>query len=151
MKKYLFIIIISSFVACHQKEIAKTNTSPPPANTAPASDPVSEVIINATADINDKGTAYNIDSVKIKDDILSVFVNYSGGCKPHTWDLISNGMYSKSLPPQIEVVLKHANNNDNCRRLSFRELKFNIARLKYQGNKTIVIKLADKEVHYTSK
>ena len=145
MKKYFFIIIYFSLIACHQKEIAKTSTPPPPANTAPASEVASEIIINATADMNDKGAGYNVDSVKIKDDILSVFVNYSGGCKPHTWDLISNRMYTKSLPPQVEVVLKHANNNDNCRRLSFRELKFNVAKLKYSSNKMIVMNYPEAE------
>ena len=151
MKKHLFIIIAFSFAACHQKEITKTNDGASSTNTVKTEEAINEVIINASVDMNDKGAAYTIDSVKVKDDILSVFVKYSGGCKPHNWDLISNGKYSKSLPPQIEVVLKHANNNDNCRRLSFRELKFNVAKLKDPGNKTIAIKLADKEVHYTSK
>jgi hypothetical protein len=86
----------------------------------------------------------------VNENILSVYVNYSGGCKPHVFDLVSNGMYSKSLPPQISVCLKHANNGDACRKLIMRELKFDISKLKYAGNKTVVVKLGDKEVNYTS-
>jgi len=90
------------------------------------------------------GAPYKVDSISIDGDILSVFVNYSGGCKEHTFDLVSNGMYAKSMPPQISVVLKHTNNGDNCRELVMKELKFDVSPLKYKGGNVTVIKLGDK-------
>ncbi|MGZ4061154.1 MAG: hypothetical protein ACXVPU_19135, partial [Bacteroidia bacterium] len=97
------------------------------------------------------GSPYNVDSLAVNGDILSIFVNYGGGCKEHTFELVSDGMYSKSLPPQISVCLKHTNNSDNCRKLVMRELKFNISKLKYTGSKTVTIKLVDKQINYSSK
>ena len=142
------IIVLSIFLgACHKK--AMDQTAKPDATDV--SESVKSIVVDAQADMMAIGDVYQVDSLTVNENILSVFVNYSGGCKPHVFDLVSNGMYSKSLPPQIAVCLKHANNGDACRKLVMRELKFDISKLKYSGNKTVVVKLGDKEVNYTSK
>ncbi len=106
------------------------------------------VTVDAQADMSTTGAAYNVDSISVEGDVLSVFVNYSGGCKEHSFELLSNGMYAKSLPPQISVCLKHTNNEDNCRKLVMQELKFNIAALHYKGNGATIVKLGDKKVTF---
>ena len=147
MKKHHLIIIgiaITSFISC-QKKIAKNSDSTTKTNT------IKNVIIDTQTDISNTGANYAIDSLKINGDVLSVFVNYSGGCKTHSFDLVSNGMYAKSLPPQLTLCLRHTANDDNCRKLVMEELKFNIAKAQSPGSKKLLIKLGDKQVMYQSK
>ena len=139
------IILVTAFVlsivvaACHKKGMTKTADNSPKAN---------EVKVDATADMSATGGAYKLDSLSLKGDELSVFVNYSGGCKEHSFELISNGMYAKSLPPQLMLCLKHTSNDDMCKKLVMQELKFNISKIKYQGGKSVVVKLGEKSVNY---
>lgn len=140
-----------SFAACHQKKMAETASVSPAATSAQAENKevIEDAVVETGADITATGAMYTVDSMTVKDNILSVFVKYSGGCKEHSWDLISNGMYAKSMPPQLTVCLKHTNNGDACRELIMKEIKFNIAKLKYASSKTTVIKIGDKQVRYT--
>jgi len=86
---------------------------------------------------------YSIDSLFIRSEILHVRINYSGGCKEHLFQLFSNGMFGKSLPPQVSVYLYHNSNGDNCRELINKELEFNISQLKYNSSKNIIINFDD--------
>ena len=149
----LIVFAIVLFFACHKKS---SNKSQVIAKEAVKSEPkidstIKNAIIDTQIDMATTGAFYKIDSIKINEDILSVFVNYSGGCKTHSFDLYSNGMYAKSMPPQLSLCLKHNNNGDNCRGLLLQELKFNVSNLKYAGKSTVVLKLADKKVTYLVK
>lgn len=160
MRKYFTIIILLSvtlFLACHKKETSKTNTNSTATskstsenkNTAPI---IKDAIVDPETDLMNTGAAYNIDSTKINGDILSLFINYSGGCNEHSFELYSNGMYAKSLPPQLSICLRHTNNDDACRELISQELKFNITKLRYPGKNTVILKLGDKQrITYTIK
>lgn len=156
MQKHFIIVILSSvtlLLACHKKEMSKKavahQTTSENIKTAPV---IKDAIIDPEADIMDTGGAYNIDSLQINADILSVFVNYSGGCKEHSFELYSRGMYGKSLPPQLSLCLRHNNNGDACNDLVQQELKFNIVKLKYSGKNTLILKLGDKQrITYISK
>lgn len=149
MKHTFFILLaITLFFACHKKSIDKTQSSKTEKSVKNADMPVKNAIVDAETDMAEKGAPYTVDSIKINQDILSVFVNYSGGCENHSFDLYSNGMYAKSMPPQLSLCLKHTNNNDNCRELITKELKFNVANLKYAGKSTVILKLGDKKVTY---
>lgn len=150
MKKIIVILLSVSLFSCHHKKMtdsAKTETKA----TAPeeVKEIIPQVTVDATADMVNTGARYTVDSIALNSNMLSVFVKYSGGCKEHTWDLKSNGMYAKSLPPQISVCLTHTNNGDACRELIIKEIKFDIAKLKHPNNKTVVVKLGDKQVTYT--
>jgi len=112
---------------------------------------INRVIINPQTDLSSIGAGYIIDSVKLNKDILSIFVNYSGGCKEHIFELYSNGKYAKSLPAQMTLCLRHTNNDDNCRMLLLREYKFNIAQLKNSNYETIVLNIGDKTINYNFK
>jgi len=156
MKKILLLPVLLPAVfifSCHKKQMVVSAEKPAATTSAPmdnkATGTVKNVTVDAQADMMNTGASYSIDSLGINGDILSVFVNYSGGCKDHSFELLSNGMYAKSLPPQIAVCLKHINNDDACRKLVMEELKFNVSAIKYKGsNGTTIIKLGDKQVTY---
>jgi len=154
-KNFTIIILLSTtlFLACHKKEMAKNTVAAESKQENKNSTPViKEAIIDSEVDLVNTGAAYNIDSIKIDDDVLSIFVNYSGGCKEHSFELYSNGMYAKSLPPQLPLSLKHTNNDDSCRELVTQELKFNINKLKYPGKNTVILKVGEKQrVSYITK
>ncbi len=156
----LGVLFISAtlFSSCHKKQINQTTSSPASVAVEPTKPPqeaalpeIKNAIVDAETDMANTGAMYTVDSIKINNDTLSVFVNYSGGCKEHSFDLYSNGMYAKSLPPQLSLCLKHTNNGDACRKLVMKELKFTINNLKYPGKNTVVLKLGDKKATYSTK
>ncbi|MBL0328082.1 MAG: hypothetical protein IPP64_01355 [Bacteroidetes bacterium] len=134
-----FLLFSLLTIACHKK------SAPPSANLG---EKAMEVTVDASADMSATGAAYSVENILIKGDVLSVFISHSGGCKDHTFELISNGMYAKSMPPQLSLCLKHTNNEDMCKKLILKELKFNISKIKYQGSKSLLVKLGDKSVNY---
>ena len=158
----LILLSIIVFFACRKKEVAKTSGST--SKTAPiitsvnspvakdTIEPTKKAIIAPDADLMNTGAYYTVDTIFIKGDTLSVLINYSGGCKDHSFELYTNGNYAKSLPPQLSLCLRHTNNGDGCRKLIMQELKFNINNLKYPGKNTVVLKLGEKHrVTYLSK
>jgi len=168
-KAFILATLVTAvvMVSCHDKAVTSssgttntttdtktiTTTTTTTGSTTTASQTqtsVKSASVDPQADMSVTGAAYNVDSISLSGDVLSVFVNYSGGCKDHSFELISNGMYAKSMPPQVSVILKHTNNGDNCRKLVMEELKFNVAALRYNGGKTTVIKMGDKKVTYAA-
>jgi hypothetical protein len=77
---------------------------------------------------------FMINEVSLDGVILTVIVQYSGGCKNHEFKLISNQRYMKSMPPQLPLYLEHQANNDNCRALVIQTLKFDVTKAKYSGS-----------------
>jgi iron only hydrogenase large subunit-like protein len=153
MKKYhlLFIsIFVLVLMACHSKKatVKECDSNVPVSITTTE---ISSVIINPKVDFANMNTACRVDSLSINGDVLSVFVNYSGGCKLHLFELYTDGMYAKSLPPQVTIFLKHIDNGDACRELIMQELKFDISKLKYPNQHTVVVKLGEKNIKYITK
>jgi len=70
---------------------------------------------------------YTIENAEIKDSILTINISYSGGCKDHSFELMFNGMYMKSLPRKASLYLKHESNDDICKKLIMLELKYNLS------------------------
>lgn len=154
MRKYFTIIISLSvvlFLACHKKGMTGSNTIAPISKTSNNDQSeIKNVIVDSNLDIaNIGGALTNVDSLAISGDVLSVFVEYSGGYKKHSFDLFSNGMYAKSLPPKLTLFLKHTDNDDGCRGLINQELKFNISAIKYTSS--LSIKVANKFIKYEPK
>lgn len=153
----IFFLSAVLFFSCHKKQINQSNTiSAAVTNEKTDKKPTSiqpvikNARVSAEADMANTGAMYNVDSMRVNNDTLSVFVNYSGGCKEHSFDLYSNGMFAKSLPPQLSLCLKHTSNEDACRKLIIQELKFNVNNLKYPGKNTVVLKLGNKKVLYAT-
>ncbi|MFN3916225.1 MAG: hypothetical protein ACK4K0_00670 [Flavobacteriales bacterium] len=80
-----------------------------------------------------------VKSVKVKGDILTIEVEYSGGCQKHEFDLFFNGIYMKSMPPKAGLILVHKNNGDNCRELITETLKFDLTSTRYGDTKDYTI------------
>ena len=139
MKKILLLtaLVVTSLLLTQCKEKKdSTSTMDNPENQQDGIENV-QVIEGYMFDTTDP---FEITSVNLDGDILSISVSYSGGCQEHQFDLIFNGSYKKSLPPQIDLYLTHNSNNDNCRAMIAEELKFNIADVK-GGNKKVIISL----------
>jgi hypothetical protein len=153
MKKYFFATIVLLpllTAACYNKALTNSNKVSSTSAKQSSTSEIKNVIVDQKTDLaNLGGTNVNVDSLKIKGDTLSIFVNYGGGCKEHNFELYSNGAYAKSLPPKLTLYLVHTNNNDRCRELIMRELKFNISNIKY--TKSLSIKIADKYIMYEPK
>ncbi|HEX5746583.1 MAG TPA: hypothetical protein VFZ09_10080 [Archangium sp.] len=71
-------------------------------------------------------------SVELQGDTLVARVMHSGGCKPHTYELLWNGGFQKSAAgdAQAELVLAHTANGDSCEALLNRTASFDLAPLK---------------------
>lgn len=153
LKHFTISILLSTtlFLACHKKNMAgsKTTTAISTVSDNPSSE-VKNVIVDQNLDIATIGGALtNVDSLAITGDVLSIFVNYSGGCTEHSFDLYSNGMYAKSLPPKLTLFIKHTDKDDACRTLITQELKFNVSAIKYTG--PLSLKVANKFIKYEPK
>lgn len=96
---------------------------------------------------NYPNNSYTINSVKINRDILTIEVQYGGGCKEHVFSLFGSPAFMKSNPVQIDVMLSHNANNDMCKALITEELSFDLSPLKelwqenYGESGTIIISL----------
>ena len=88
------------------------------------------------------GDLFTINSYSTDGDILSINVQYSGGCEDHDFDLYFNGALKKSLPPQATLCLTHNSNGDICKALIQDTLEFNISELK-QNNDSVIININD--------
>jgi len=98
-----------------------------------------------------KTAPYDILSTELDGDILTVVVSYSGGCEEHNFTLISNEMYTKSMPPKLPLYLEHEANGDACRALIQETLTFDISGARYMGSKVVRLLLngsMDNEVVY---
>lgn len=118
--------------------------------------------INSTKNIDDypqpkivtsseipKSDLYQIDSMVFhQSSILSIYVQYSGGCEEHQFELLANDGYLKSIPPQKMLHLIHHANGDACRSIQYKKLDFDVSNLKYNGHQEIALKLRKESIIY---
>lgn len=116
-------------------------------------EPVQMAKIVDSFDEYGKGDAIRITDVSLEKNVLTLYVEYSGGCgdQKHTFELLGSSMIQKSLPPKRGVKLFHDNNGDDCRSLIQDTLKFDISPLAYTGGE-IILQLEgwDTPVSYTA-
>lgn len=107
-----------------------------------SADGTKKVIVVPNREIPEaKGKTYRIKSFSILGDILSIDVTYRGGCGQHTFELYSNGLLKKSLPPQIDVYLEHKKENETCTEDMKQTLKLDISSLKNANYDLIVLNI----------
>jgi hypothetical protein len=80
-------------------------------------------------DIPQASAVTTITSVKLEGNILSLDVEYSGGCEDHSFEFVGSAAIMKSLPPKRVVQLVHNSNGDSCRELISETIKFDISAL----------------------
>ena len=74
-------------------------------------------------------------------DILTLIVQYGGGCEEHDFNAYFSGGWGKSLPPQAAISFEHLNpNNDRCRSIVKDTFEFNLKPLQFSGSKEVVVK-----------
>lgn len=71
-----------------------------------------------------------IEGFTIRGDSLELAVTFGGGCRDHTFILLSDGAWMESYPVQVAVKLAHDANGDNCKALLSRVLRFDLSPLK---------------------
>ena len=74
-------------------------------------------------------------------DCLEMKITYSGGCKPHKFQLLWNGAHAESMPPQIGLTLVHDNGDDNCRELKSEKVAFDLSSARYSGVGQVIVNL----------
>ncbi len=84
----------------------------------------------------------NMESVVIEGDSLIISVNFSGGCKDHSFYLTHTGAYMESMPPILDIFLEHEDNGDACRGLMTKRLGFDLSQLRYSNAGTLTLRLA---------
>lgn len=101
-----------------------------------------------------KGDAFTVNELKIVGDSLYVTVQYSGGCKDHSFKMITHGNFMKSLPPKLPLYLEHNANQDECRALKSEKLAFDLKPLRnpqVKKVKVFVNDAQDKSIDYDYK
>lgn len=91
-------------------------------------DPI-EVKKAQIGDVMQESAPITITAATLDGNILSLEVEYSGGCKDHTYELIGSAAIMKSLPAKRAIKLIHNSNDDTCRELISETIKFNIRAL----------------------
>lgn len=71
----------------------------------------------------------------LTNDVLTVNVSYSGGCESHDFTLILSDAFLESDPVQLQAVLAHNANGDNCERWVTETYHFNLSALKARYQK----------------
>ncbi|MEZ4799275.1 MAG: NigD-like C-terminal domain-containing protein [Flavobacteriales bacterium] len=90
-----------------------------------------------------KTDPFQIVSAVTEGDSLIVMAQYGGGCEVHEFSLMSNGLYLKSLPMQLNLTIEHKANNDMCRALLTQRLAFDISSVKQKSSKEILLIIND--------
>jgi hypothetical protein len=73
---------------------------------------------------------YEVDTVAIWGNILTVGVRYGGGCEDHEFDLyMSPASFLESHPVQANLYLRHDDRGDRCEAIVSENRKFNLNRL----------------------
>ena len=127
MKKIIIItsLIIIAIACGNSKKMSKKNSV--------IVQPV--ILTNDFSSYARESSETQIINAVVVDSILTLNVSYNGGCKDHDFQLLGSKMIQKSLPPIRGIMLVHNANNDDCRELIERELKFNVSDFKYpQGD-----------------
>jgi hypothetical protein len=70
-----------------------------------------------------------IRSSSVNENILTLKVQYSGGCQEHDFTLYGYSLFLKSNPPQAEVYLSHNGNGDMCEAFPQKEIHFDLVPL----------------------
>lgn len=85
------------------------------------------VIIDSSFSVDNKNMRMNILNMQLNKDVLTMEINYSGGCKEHQFNLYTNGAAENN---KLQLFLVDMQNEDFCKMLLTDTLKFNLSNLK---------------------
>lgn len=134
------VIVIISFAISSCLCSQKTNSSEMNDNKKSSKIEIKEMFINKDYVLPEK-LDYTINSINIDGDILTIDINYKGGCGEHNFELMFNEMYAKSLPVIAGLFLSHTTINENCQKDINKILKYNITKSRHPQYKEAYIKV----------
>lgn len=124
---FALITFVIAVTACKNRRGAVTKTAHP-----------AGVLVD-NFDEYANSAAVRITSAMIDKNMMTIEVEYSGGCEKHEFTLLGSKMIQKSLPPKRGLMLYHTNNDDSCRELVADTLRFDISAFAYQKEEIILL------------
>jgi len=61
-----------------------------------------------------QGDPFGLLSAKVTGDILTLSINFSGGCMEHGVSLLASDAFMESYPPQVDCYILHEDPGDPC-------------------------------------
>lgn len=123
-----FIPILAFALAC--AESAGPQTLPNTIFSEPDTKTGQVIITEDADDARWPSDPVTIKAAEVKGDSLWMTVSFGGGCRGHSFLLLADGAWMESYPVQTGVRLAHEDNNDNCKALVTRLLKWDLVPLK---------------------
>jgi hypothetical protein len=116
-KLLILILNVIFIISCkNNKEVVKNTNQNIPA-----------VIIDTSFSVDNKNMRMNILNMQLNKEILTLEINYGGGCKEHQFNLYTKGDVENS---NLQLFLVDIQNEDFCKMLITDTLKFNLSNLK---------------------
>lgn len=81
---------------------------------------------------------FNVTDLEVRGSVLAVTVEYSGGNSDHQFDLYTNMMIMKSMPPKLNVFLQHNAHGDMAEGLISKTLLFDVSTLNQHYEKMLI-------------
>ena len=125
----LILLVLPVISSCKTKKVRQ--------NTAKV---LKELIIEKEFQFAEVKTV-SINAAEIEGDVLTLTLNYHGGKGMHSFDLYFNGIIMKSMPPQVNLFLKHTHTQENCEKLITETVSFDIKKLQMGDTGTVIIRL----------
>lgn len=72
------------------------------------------------------GKPWTLQGYSLERPILTLDVEYGGGCEDHEFDLVAWGGWLESFPVQVNLLLAHEDHDDACDALVASELRFDL-------------------------
>lgn len=112
----LFLLLVTEFSCKSNKNTSNSNQQKG-----------SPIVIDSTFNTENKNMRMNILNMQLNKDILTIEINYSGGCKEHQFNLYSNGIAENNT---LQLFLVDAQTEDFCKMLITDTLNYNLSNLK---------------------
>lgn len=135
--RLLFILTIALASACGTTKDTMGTKSEDQAASAKDVSKVQKPVVEMGYE--EKSDPYNLLSASVDGKKLKLKVQYGGGCEEHAFELYTNGMIMKSLPPKQRFFLRHYNHGDSCKGLKTKDLVYDLSETTVTGNSLIIM------------
>jgi flagellar basal body L-ring protein FlgH len=148
------MLMILAVTSCKSKKRSQENSVTTEQTAEKQALPTQEILeVNLVSEYrkNPDSEAFEILKSSIEGDVLTVTVQYGGGCEEHKFSVYSTGAYMKSMPPKLNLYMEHNGNEDPCRALIQKDIKFNLSSVQFVGSRELVLIIQNgegHEVHY---
>ncbi|NNC82752.1 MAG: hypothetical protein HKN79_04175 [Flavobacteriales bacterium] len=130
MKNLALCMLIALSISCGNSKVVTTDVQDRPLD---AKKVVTEMGYEQKTD------PYTIQSAEVKGTFLHLQVEYSGGCEGHTFELFTDGLIMKSLPPKQRFYLRHYAHDDTCESMIQEDIVFDLDGIVSEGNSLVII------------